>query len=343
VRTDGLSFALSGDVVLPKTRPRSGRVVLLDRFGTNVITWVDPISARVLAQLPVGTGFQSNPQDYIEIDEQHAYVSRLGHNLLSGKEAFDEGSDVLIVDTRAPEIVGRIALPSSPEFPSRPGGFLKLDSERVLVMLGRLSVDLQSASTALLVALDVRTSEVAWQLELEGLKNCGTPRLSPDAERLAIACSGPIARDGSGQEVSASGVIVLDARATPPVELARFSAAGIAGGPLQSDLVFSGNHRILVKSQTPVGADAGNALFELELSSGEQRRPFAVPTEAGALGVALGNVVCAPGCASHCIVANSASGTLVRLRLHEDGAVQYTDELRVEQSVGLPPTQLGYR
>jgi hypothetical protein len=343
VPTDGLSFALSGDVVLPKTRPRSGRVVLLDRFGTNVVTWVDPTSARVLAQLPVGTGFQSNPQDYIEIDDRRAYISRFGHNLLSGQEALDEGSDVLIVDTLGPAILGRIALPSSPAFPPRPGGFLALDTETILLILGRLSLDLQSADTAMLVALDVRTSDVAWQFELAGLKNCGTPRLSPDRERVAIACSGPITRDGASQEVGASGVIVLDVRSRPPTELARFPAAAIAEGPLQSDLAFSGNDRVLVKSQTAVGATAGNALLELRLTTGERQTRFEVAPEASDLGLALGSMLCAPDCASHCLVANSADAAIVRLRRHDDGAVEYTDELRVERRVGLPPVQLGYR
>jgi hypothetical protein len=53
----GLAFPLSGDVTVPSTRPPSGRVVLVDRFGTNVVTFIDPETARVLEQLPVGAGF----------------------------------------------------------------------------------------------------------------------------------------------------------------------------------------------------------------------------------------------------------------------------------------------
>src|SRR5512142_202362 len=63
-QTDGLAFALSGDTALPNTAPASGRIVVIDRYGTNVLTWVDPSTARVQAQLSVGTGFESNPQDY---------------------------------------------------------------------------------------------------------------------------------------------------------------------------------------------------------------------------------------------------------------------------------------
>lgn len=36
--SDGLAFAISGDVALPSSKTTSGHVVLLDRYGTNVIT-----------------------------------------------------------------------------------------------------------------------------------------------------------------------------------------------------------------------------------------------------------------------------------------------------------------
>src|SRR5690606_35822633 len=72
--TDGLAFALSGDVALPSAPADSGHLVLLDRFGTNVVSWIDPATAEVVSQLPVGTGFESNPQDYVEFGER-AFIS----------------------------------------------------------------------------------------------------------------------------------------------------------------------------------------------------------------------------------------------------------------------------
>src|ERR1700760_4534210 len=65
--TSSVALALSGDVVLPSSRPASGRAVLLDRYGTNVVTFLDPSNGSVLSQLPVGTGFEANLQDYVEI------------------------------------------------------------------------------------------------------------------------------------------------------------------------------------------------------------------------------------------------------------------------------------
>ena len=66
--TSPVAFALSGDVVLPSSRPPSGRAVLIDRYGTNVVSFLEPGSGAILAQLAVGTGFESNPQDYLELD-----------------------------------------------------------------------------------------------------------------------------------------------------------------------------------------------------------------------------------------------------------------------------------
>src|SRR6187399_344256 len=64
-----VAFALSGDVVLPSSRPPSGRAVVIDRYGTNVLSFLVADTGALLGQLAVGTGFESNPQDYLELDE----------------------------------------------------------------------------------------------------------------------------------------------------------------------------------------------------------------------------------------------------------------------------------
>lgn len=345
VKTDGLSFALSGDVVLPKTRPRSGRVVLLDRFGTNVVTWMDPTDGRVLGQLPLGTGFQSNPQDYFEVDAARAYVSRFGHNHLAGREPFDEGSDVLIVDTHEPAIVGRIALPSSSDVPARPGGFASLDARHVVLTLTRLGVTLSTGDDSMLVGLDTEHDRVAWQLELEGLRNCGTARLSPDGSKLAVGCSGFITTAGESLEPEGSGLALLDARSSPPAELARYPALELAGEAIQTDLAFASDETLLFKTQTAVGSAAENRLLALDLARGSVHTLFtADPDTRGAgRGLTLASVVCAPGCSDYCLLADSGHGALQRLRVDARGDVEHVDTLRVERRIGLPPVALGYR
>ena len=56
--TSGLAFAFSGDTVLPSSPSPSGEVVLIDRFGTNVLSWANPRTAEVRTQLVVGPSRQ---------------------------------------------------------------------------------------------------------------------------------------------------------------------------------------------------------------------------------------------------------------------------------------------
>ena len=106
----GLSAALSGDVVAPTTRTTDGHVVLIDRFA-SVLTFLDPRGPTVTFQLSVQTGsLKANPQDYLEVGTDRAYVTRYGRNLDPGREPFDLGSDVLVIDRATPAIVGRIDL-----------------------------------------------------------------------------------------------------------------------------------------------------------------------------------------------------------------------------------------
>ena len=345
VRSDGLSFALSGDVVLPTERPRSGRVVLLDRHGTNVVTFMDPVDGKVLGQLPVGTGFQSNPYDYLEIDEGRAYVARFGNNGISGREPFDQGSDLLIIDTLAPEIVGRVALPSSDDFPAHPSGLIRLDDQHVVVTLQRHAQALGSgAEDSMLAGIDSKTDSIVWQLVLDGLKNCGTARLAPSGRELAVACSGLITRDGETLGLEESGIVVLDTQRSPPVEMRRFGAGDIAGEPLQSEVAFFADGQVLLKTQTARGAGSDNRLIWLDLESGQARTVFTVdPSARGVgIGVTLGAVACAPGCSDYCLVADAAAGALQRLRV-SDGRIEHIDSLAVERRVGLPPVGLCYR
>ena len=109
-RATGLAAPISGDISVA-TRPGTEEVVVVDRFGTNVLTFVDTATAQVRAQLPVGTGFEANPQTYLEVDAHHAFVPRLGENHAPGQEPFDAGSDVLVIDPSVPAIVSSVAMP----------------------------------------------------------------------------------------------------------------------------------------------------------------------------------------------------------------------------------------
>jgi hypothetical protein len=338
--TSGLAFALSGDVVLSGTPTRPGSVVLIDRFGTNVLSWVDTASGQVRGQLPVGTGFESNPQDYLEVDDQRAFVSRWGQNGDSGREAFDRGGDLLVVDFSERVILGSIEMPMQGDLPPRPGGLLRLGTE-VIVSLDPIALDFETTGTAVLVGVSVDEEEVVWEATLDGVKSCGRPELSPNGQLLALGCSGELDPAGNVATVDESGLLLFDAQRSPPREVARFSADEIAGQPLQGDVQFASERVVMLKTQTPLDGDVRNRWLAFDLDSEEPREILQAGAGASERGDGLvfGSMVCAPGCSEICLLADADQGVLRRVSV-EGGAIELLDPLRVEDRVGLPPRGL---
>lgn len=351
-RSDGLAFALSGDVVLPSERTLSGYVVVVDRYGTNVVSWANPVTAEVEAQLAVGTGFNSNPQDYVEVAPDRAYVSRWGVNGQPGKQPFDSGADVLVLNTERHAIVGRIELDGAPatstsrrRLPSRAGRFTRLGG-LVLVTLDPMSLDFDELGDTELVAIDTQSDTVAWRTTLEGLKNCGRPAVSPDQKQhLVLSCSGQLDFTGQVVDPAESGLVVLDAAENPPREIQRVPAALLADDPLQGEVEFASTRTILVKTQTQLGGASHNRLLAID------RESLAVsvllearPDRRGkGQGIVYGAVVCQPGCSDVCLMADADRHVLQRLVVDADGTVQAQDELRIEGALGLPPVGISYR
>lgn len=106
-----VAAALSGDVTAAGSPVSENELVLVDRYGTDVLTFADVRTAAVRAQLSVGTSFDANPQDYLQVSEHKAYVPRLAENAQPGREPYDAGSDLLLVDPAVPELVGSLPMP----------------------------------------------------------------------------------------------------------------------------------------------------------------------------------------------------------------------------------------
>jgi hypothetical protein len=336
----GLAFPLSGDVTVPSTRPPSGRVVLVDRFGTNVVTFIDPETARVLEQLPVGAGFESNPQDYVELDARRALVSRWDENPAPGREPFDSGGDLVVIDTENAEITSSISLPRDDDFPPRPAALVRVGAEAV-VTLERLARDFRSAGDAMLVGVDALSETVSFTLTLPGLENCGGLALSPSAERAALACTGFIDPDGQAENLEQSALVVFDVTVSPPVETGRFAASELAGEPLQQEVEFFSERGVLVKTQTTVGGGRNNRLLAVDLGEGQTRTlAEARPSSGGGQGVVFGGMLCTPGCGNLCLVADADRGALRRFAI-ANGDLEELPSVRVENVVGLPPRGIG--
>ncbi|WP_437594112.1 hypothetical protein [Sorangium sp. So ce1000] len=331
----GLSLALSGDVDVPRTAPPSGRVVLLDRYGTNVVTWMDLETAEVLAQLPIGQGFESNPQDYIEVGADRAFVSRYGSNPSPGVEPFDEGGDLLIVDTKDHSIAGRIALPEEEEgLLPRPSAMTRVGDD-VVVALGRLAADLSTAGEGRLVGVSPEQGAVAWTVDIQGLYGCGRVAVSPSGERLAVACSSRFDAEAMEYDPATSDIVIFDARTSPPAELKRLGVARALGAAVQPSLAFA-SEDVLVGTAYAGSASAGDRAFSVSVATGEVTT-LALATQS----YVFGGIHCSPGCGDVCLLSDAEKNKLRRWKVTANGAFEPLEDATVDTEIGLPPRGIG--
>ena len=339
---EALSVAapFSGDVIAPSNRIVGPEVALLDRFGTNVLTWIDTRTARVRAQLPVGTDFESNPYDYLELSPSKAYVARFGENAGATDDPYSLGGDVLIVDPSEPAITGVIALPRESDQPPRPLSITPF-GETALVVLQRLSLDFKSQGPSEIVAIDTATDEIIWQLVLDGLLSCGRVMLSPSGDTMALGCTGRIDPDGNLADPEGSAIVLLDASSVPPRELRRISVYDALGFSAQPEIEWATDTLMLGKTQTPFFGAGNNQLFALELEDDS----FRVLAEAGpnddgtGKGIVFGSLLCTPGCSDVCLLADQEQSTVRRFSIGDDLAELPATSLGADK--GLPPVDLG--
>ncbi len=351
-----LASALSGDVVPPTAAITGDELVLIDRYPGAVISWVNVRTAKVRAQLNVTTGFASNPQDYLPIAANKAYVTRLGTNAQAGSEPFDGGDDILIIDPSRPEIVGRIPLSDVvPQAGFHPrASRMVAHGARVFVLLGMQDLSFSSSLAARLVTIDSQTDTIESVLQLDGMKACAGLAIhapsssngSQAAARLAIACSGEFG-GASTPDTSTSGLVVLSAEDGQAKEISRMSAAALVDKPLGWWLDFVDDDRLLVHV---FGAEASatlptetDAIIEVDLANDSSR----VVLESKKQAFTLGDVRCAAvlpeprgsgdGC-GQCFVTDAEEGVLHVLG---GSPLQVIDSVAVDSQIGLPPRYLG--
>ncbi len=331
----GLSMALSGDVDLPSVTPASKRVVILDRYGANVITWMDLTSAAVLAQLPVGTGFESNPQDYLEVDDTRAFVSRFGTNLAPGVQPFDQGGDLLIIDTIQPAIVGSIPMPEdNPALLPRPGAMSWVGRD-VVVSLGRWSPDFAQLGDGRLVGVSPATDSVLWTVDIPGVSNCAKLVLSPSGKLGALACTSKQDLATNAFQLAASDIVIFDTTVSPPRERRRLGVASKLRAAIQPAMAFATEDAIVAKTYGTYDA-AGDTAFVVSAATGE-----VTPLAAAGKPYVLGGVYCSPGCGDVCLLSDAERGRLRRWSVDASGVFTALEDVQVDTIVGMPPRSLG--
>ncbi len=334
-RAPGLSMALSGDVVAPTVRPASDFVVLIDRYPNAVLTWLDPESAEVRAQLSVATGFASNPHDYLEIGGGRAYVSRYESNPSPGREPWDGGGDLLVLSLEPPAIVGRVDLARPDDGPwlPRPDRML-LFGRHAVVLLQRFDESFSSAGDGRMVGVSLDGDTVEWTVEMPGLASCGAMVLSPSGDRLAVACSGVF--QDQAEQIDKSGIVLFDTTTSPPHELRRYGVALELGAPLAPAIGYLDDTHLVGVAYGDLVASRGDQVYSLDLSSG-----VVDVLSRSSQAFVLGDVRCAAPCGAPCLVTDAERMELRRWAVGGTGAIEELPAVLVNDAIGLPPRTLG--
>jgi hypothetical protein len=325
----GVSAALSGDVVLPlATTP--GTIVLIDRTNA-VLTWVDPATARVVHQLSVGTGFASNPHDYVAMSPTRAYVTRYENNPTPGRQPYDVGGDVLVVDPSAATITGNVPFAMDGAFLPRPDRMMRV-GDQVWVSLLRFDVSgYMTEGDARFVGVSTVDDSIAWTLDLPGVANCSGLALSPSGTVVAVSCSGAFS---DVDPIQRSAIVLLDATRVPPVEIERIPAAAQLGAQLGFTLAYARGGLLFGTAFGGTPSRANDIAYTVDVGSAMATVLF----DAGAP-FELGDVRCSPGCTNLCFLTDAKAKVL---QVWNAGATLVMQPpVAVDPAVGLPPQALG--
>ncbi len=328
----GLTVALGGDIAFPSSPASGGEIVILDRYPRSVLTWVNLDTATVRTQLSVATGFSANPHDYVSIRSDKAYVPRFDPNANPGREAYDAGSDVLIIDPSVPSIVGRIdisaALPKQSSYFVHPDR-ARLVGDRVYLVVPYYDSTYDSGNSYV-VAIDTQSDAIVDSLWLNDLSGCSGIDSAPDQASVAVVCSGRW-QGTSSADVTASAIvgIQLKPRLT---EIWRVSATSVGPRALGFDVAYVDTHRVLALQLGDLGPPLVNDVaYAIDFTTGKSTeilRSADVP-------VTLGLGPCSYDC-GQCFMADAQRKQVHRLQFVEPQGWSMAD-YDWDDPTGLPP------
>jgi len=334
----GLSVALSGDVVLPAAPNPSHRLLLLDRFPGAVVTIVDGADFQVIGQVPVGTGFAANPHDLLWLDPGKAYVSRNEANPEPGREPFDGGDDLLVVDLEAGVVTGRIPMTqyADPGLLARPERMV-MAGTRAWVVLGHLGGSFDTAGPGRLVSVDPVEDAADEVVDLPGMENCTGLLHLPSRESLYVACSGLFSAGRSAQQ-GGSGIVAVDLAVSPPAAEVLRRGTDAPGGPFGFDLAVAQGRWLLAVRFGDLAEGTPDRLVAVDLN--EPDTEISVHEAGSAYG--MGGVL-ADDDAGAVLVgeADPEAPRILRYRV-DGGAFTRDGEIVSHPDSGLPPRHMAY-
>lgn len=345
----GLVATLSGDVVLPTRQQGTGTFSVIDRFLTDVVTQFFVPSGNLRGQVRTlgetgDSGFSSNPQDIIFIDEDSAWIPRYEFNLDEDAPPENQGNDLVEINPSDWSATGmRIDLSvlntmemvdeNTVETFARPGRGVLIGSTIVLG-LDRISAAFDAAGPGAVALVDVEAESIL-TLEFEGLKNCGRVVPIPgEPTKAAIACVGFSNPFGDAVQIRAtSGIAVIDVQTGGAAVERVWRAAD------DEDSVVAVNALIALDAERVLAVANGNfvdttdTLYEIDLTSGSQS-PIVNSTGSFTIGTSAydadGGRLYTPDAAVNAVI-----------ELAEDaGGFTEVGSTEIAPSLGLPPTQV---
>ena len=346
VVSQGAATSLSGDVVPASSIASGPELPLIDRSGpTPRVIWIDLSTGATSRTLAVDTGFPANPHDFALSSQTKAYVSRFGHNRDAGKQPFDEGSDLLIVNPKASTVIGSIDLHSALEDDSganlpRPENVI-IVGQYAYVLLGTLPLNgFAATASSRLVMIDIETDSIRETLVLDGLRGCQSIALAPNEKEIAVLCSALSNSNGDSEE-QYSGIAIVSL--TPEPKLLRHLPSSLWGGaPTGSSGAYLAQGSLLVTTYGRYSAtgkaQAQDSLVKLSLSDDRVESIL----DSNGTPFTLGGLACAPDC-HVCVLADAGrnGGVIHHYEFDSNDEIATHAAVKVESRVGLPPRYIG--
>lgn len=348
----GLVAALSGDVVLPTEQAGDGTLAIIDRFFTDVVTRFFVPSGNLNGQVRthaegVDAGFSSNPQDFVFVSDQSAWVPRYEPNLDPAALPYDQGNDLVEVDPTEMRLTGaRIDLsplnttvevvgdagPVETEVFARPTRAVLIGS-RLVVGLDRVSASFDAAGPGMVAVVDLEDESVEG-VALDGLNNCGNVGVVPGAPtKVIVACAGFSQPFGDEAQIRASsGIAVLDA-SERVVEIERlWRVADHPEAAVSVGAVAALDEQRVVAVANGDFATTVDTLQAIDLATGEQELVYE-STGSFVIGRSAYDAE-----REMLFVPDAAANAVIELALDGDQLV-LVGSTEIATDLGLPPTQ----
>lgn len=328
----GLSLALGTDIV-PTNQLQPGNAVLILDRNYHAIDWLDLESAEVTNQVDVGPGdFGTNPYDYAYISPELGLVSRYETNAAPGAEDYDQGGDLVAVNPKTKELVGRVdfnyLVEDTEGLMPRPTKMVTYEG-KVYVVLGMLDGAFTPLEESVLAVVDPETLEVTATKQL-GLRNCEDISLAPSGGVVAIGCKGGWADEPLTLN---SGIVIVDLDQSEPEIVETYGAAELADAQINT-LAFASDSQIMFSTYGSFEPAADDRALTLDLTDDSVSEPL---MEAGAFQIS--SIRCVPP-DNVCVLANADTMAIEFFDVAAEG-ISHSKTVEFDAGLGLAPRYIG--